>query len=83
MALAWGSTAGRRDVSVQAAVGPAGAIGPPQTVAAKTLKQSSFGPAALIQQTLAPNGTLTVLLRRAHRAPPPAPAFVLKAADGR
>ena len=49
VALAWGSAAGRRDVGVQAAVGPSGAIGPPQTVVAKTLKQSSFGLQPVIQ----------------------------------
>ena len=82
MALAWGSMARRRDVSVQATVGPPGAIGPPQTVVARTLKQSSFGPQPLIQQTLAPNGTLTVFYVEPTEQQPPAPAFVLKAADG-
>ena len=82
VALAWGSTAGRRDVSVQAAVGPAGAIGPPQTVAARTLKQSIFGPQPLIQATLAPSGTVTVLYVQPTEMPPPAPQFLLNAADG-
>ena len=67
VALTWGSTASRRDLGVQAAVGPAGAIGPPQTVVAKTLKQSSFGPQPLIQATLAPDGTADGVLRRADR----------------
>ena len=82
VALTWGSTANRRDLSVQAAVGPPGAIGPPQTVAAKALKQNTFGPQALIQATLAPNGTVTVFYVEPTEMPPPAPAFVLKAADG-
>ena len=82
VALAWGSAAGRRDVGVQAAVGPSGAIGPPQTVVAKTLKQSSFGPQPVIQVTLAPNGTETVFYVEPTEAPPTAPQFVLKAADG-
>jgi hypothetical protein len=81
--LAWASMARRRDVSVQAAVGPPGAIGPPQTVVAKTLKQSSFGPQPLIQQTLAPDGTLTVFYVEPTEQQPPAPTYVLKAADGR
>jgi hypothetical protein len=81
-ALTWGSTARRRDVSVQAAVGPAGAIGPPQTVASKTLKTSSFGPQPLIQQALAPNGTLTVFYVEPTEQPPPAPTFTLMASDG-
>jgi hypothetical protein len=83
VALTWGSTARRRDVSVQAAVGPPGAIGPPQTVVVRTLKQSSFGPQPLIQQTLAPNGTLTVFYVEPTEQPPPAPAFALEASDGR
>ena len=82
VALTWGSTANRRDLSVQAAVGPSGAIGPPQTVAAKALKQNAIGPQDLIQATLAPNGTMTVLYVEPTEMPPPAPAFVLKAADG-
>ena len=82
VALTWGSTASRRDLSVQAAVGPAGAIGPPQTVVAKTLTQSSFGPPPLIQETIAPNGTVTVFYVEPTELAPPAPAFVLKAADG-
>jgi hypothetical protein len=82
VALTWGSTANRRDLSVQAAIGRPGAIGPPQTVAAKTLRQNSFGPQSLIQETLAPNGTLTVLYVEPTEMPPPAPQFVLKAADG-
>jgi hypothetical protein len=82
VALTWGSTARRRDVAVQAAVGAAGAIGAPQTVAARTLKQSSFGPQPLIQPTLAPNGTLTVLYVEPTELPPPAPQFALNAADG-
>jgi hypothetical protein len=82
VALTWGSTARRRDVSVQAAVGPPGAIGPPQTVAARTLKQSSFGPQPLIQATLAPSGTVTVLYVEPTEMPPPASQFVLNAADG-
>ena len=82
VALAWGSTARRRDVSVQAAVGPPGAIGPPQTVAARTLKQSSFGPQPLIRATLAPSGAVTVLYVEPTEMPPPAPQFVLNAADG-
>jgi hypothetical protein len=51
-------------------------------VAAKTLRQNSFGPQSLIQETLAPNGTLTVLYVEPTEMPPPAPQFVLKAADG-
>jgi hypothetical protein len=82
VALTWGSTASRRSVSVQAAVGPTGAIGPPETVVAKTLKQSSFGPQPLIQATLAPDGTATVFYVEPTEMQPPAPAFVLKAADG-
>jgi hypothetical protein len=82
VALIWGSTASRRSVSVQAAVGPTGAIGPPETVVAKTLKQSSFGPQPLIQATLAPDGTATVFYVEPTEMQAPAPAFVLKAADG-
>jgi hypothetical protein len=82
VALTWGSTANRRDMGVQAAVGPSGALGPVQTVAAKTLKQRSFGPQPLIRETLAPNGTVTVFYVEPTELPPPAPAFVLKAADG-
>jgi hypothetical protein len=82
VALTWGSTANRRNLAVQAAVGPAGAIGPPQTVAAKTLKQSSFGFQRLIEETLAPNGAVTVFYVEPTEMPPPAPAFVVNAADG-
>jgi hypothetical protein len=82
VALTWGSTAPRRDVSVQAAVGPARAIGPPQTVVVRTLKQSSFEPQPLIQPTLAPNGALTVFYVEPTEQPPPAPAFALEAFDG-
>jgi len=80
--LSWGSTANRRNLAVQAAVGPAGAIGPPQTVAAKTLKQTTYGPQPLIQEALAPNGVVTVFYVEPTEMPPPAPAFVLNAADG-
>jgi hypothetical protein len=82
VALTWGSTANRRELSVQAAVGRPGAIGPPQTVVAKTLKQSSFGPVPLIQPTIAPNGTVTVFYVEPTDMPPPAPAFALMASDG-
>jgi hypothetical protein len=82
VALTWGSVAKRRDLSVQAAVGPPGAIGPPQTVAAKTLQQRSFGPQPLIKGTLAASGTVTVFYVEPSEMQPPAPAFVLKAADG-
>jgi hypothetical protein len=82
VALTWGSTANRRDLSVQSAIGSPGAIGPPQTVAAKTLKQNSFGPQGLIQGTLAPNGVVTVFYVEPTEMQPPAPAFVLNAADG-
>jgi hypothetical protein len=49
---------------------------------AKTLKQSTFGPQPLIQATLAPDGTATVLYVDPSELPPPAPSFALKAADG-
>lgn len=83
VALAWGSAAGRRAVGVQAAVGPPGAIGSPQTVVAKTLNQASFAPRPSIQVTIAPGGTATVFYAEPTEMPPPAPQFVLKAADGR
>ena len=82
VALTWGSTANRRDLSVQAAVGPSGAIGPPQTVAAKTLKQNASGPSPSSRRRSLPTAR-----RRCSTSSPPRcrrrrPQFVLKAADG-
>jgi hypothetical protein len=82
VALAWGVSGARRDLGVQAAVGRPGAIGPPQTVAAETLKNRGFGAQTLIRATLAPNGTATVLYAVPTEMPPPAPAFALMASDG-
>jgi hypothetical protein len=82
VALAWASAASRRDAGVQAAVGRPGAIGSPQTVVAKTLNQATFAPEPVIQVALAPDGAATVFYVEPTEMAPPAPAFVLKAADG-
>jgi hypothetical protein len=82
VALTWGSALNRRELGVQAAVGPVGAIGPADTVATRTLKGSSFGSQPLIQNALAPDGTATVFFVMPTDKAPPAPTFALMASDG-
>jgi hypothetical protein len=60
-ALAWGLEANRRDLGVQAAVGPAGRPGSPQTVVAKRLQPGYYRSPPAISVALDPNGTATVL----------------------
>ena len=60
-ALAWGLQPARNALGVQAAIGPAGIPGPPQTVVAKQLQPGYYRSPPAITLALDPNGTATVL----------------------
>ncbi|HSS57774.1 MAG TPA: hypothetical protein VLK59_07180, partial [Solirubrobacteraceae bacterium] len=60
-ALAWGLQPTRNALGVQAAIGPAGIPGPPQTVVAKQLQPGYYRSPPAITLALDPNGTATVL----------------------
>lgn len=61
VALAWGLDAIRHELGVQAATGPAGRVGPAQTVVAKQLQPGYYRSPPAITLALDPNGTATVL----------------------
>jgi hypothetical protein len=82
VALAWAFAANRRDLGVQAALGPPGAIGPPETVVRKTLT-SVFATQAPIAVALDPVGIATVLYVEPPATVTPTPVFRLLAADVR
>ena len=60
-ALAWGLQPTRNALGVQAAIGPAGVLGPPETVVAKQLQPGYYRSPPAIALALDPNGTATVL----------------------
>ncbi len=60
-ALAWGLSPTRTELGVQAAVGPAGRPGTPQTVVAKRLSPGYYRSPPAITVALDPNGAATVL----------------------
>jgi hypothetical protein len=67
--LAWSFVAGRRQVGVQAAVGPVGAPGPPQTVADITVPSRFFLSEPHVAATIDPQGPATVLFGQPSPAP--------------
>jgi len=67
--LAWSFVAGRRHVGVQAAVGPAGAPGSPQTVADTTVPSRFFLSEPHVAATIDPQGPATVLFGQPSPAP--------------
>jgi hypothetical protein len=81
--LAWSFVAGRRQVGVQAAVGPAGAPGPAQTVADITMPSRFFLSEPHVAATIDPQGPATVLFGQPSPAPNDAGLqWRLVAADG-
>jgi hypothetical protein len=61
VALAWGYLASRRDVGAEAAIGPAGALGPVQTVATSSLSGRFVVPTPTVRVTLDGQGRATVV----------------------
>jgi hypothetical protein len=61
VALAWGVERDRHHAAVQAAVGQATTLGPPQTIAAMAFTGDFFIPTPATRITLAPNGAATAL----------------------
>jgi hypothetical protein len=59
--LAWGLDAIRHEFGVQAAIGPAGRPGPPQTVVAERQQRDYYRSPAAITVALDPDGAATVL----------------------
>jgi hypothetical protein len=81
-ALAWGLSPTRTDLGVQAAIGPAGGPGAPQTVVAKPLSPGYYRSPPAIAVALDPNGTATVLYEEPVDGPNGVVATRLMAAEG-
>jgi hypothetical protein len=82
VALAWGYKRDSRHVGVRAAVGPAGALGPVQPVAAVTLVGNFFITTPSARVALGPTGAATVLAVLPSQPAPKQIATRLVAADG-
>jgi hypothetical protein len=83
VALAWGYKLSNAHVGVQAAVGPAGAIAAPQTIASSTLPSGFYTLAPPTRITLAPSGAATALATIPTEPAPKQIATRLVAIDGR
>ena len=81
-ALAWGLDALRHELGVQAAIGPAGGLGPPQTVVVKQLQPGYYRSPPAITVALDPNGTATVLYEEPVAGPSGPVGTRLMAAEG-
>lgn len=81
-ALAWGLQGSHNALGVQAAIGPAGGLGPPQTVVAKQLQPGYYRSPPAIAVALDPNGTATVLYEEPVAGPSGPVGTRLMATDG-
>ena len=81
-ALAWGLDAVRDALCVQAAIGPAAGLGPPQVVVAKALQPGYYRSPPAITVALDPNGTATVIYEEPVAGPNGPVMTRLMAAEG-
>jgi hypothetical protein len=81
-ALAWGLDAVRDELGVQAAIGPAASLGPPQPVVAKALQPGYYRSPPAITVALDPNGTATVIYEEPVTGPNGPVMTRLMAAEG-
>jgi hypothetical protein len=82
VALAWGYKRDSRHIGVHATVGPANALGPPQTLAAATLVGDLYVMTPSARVTLSPAGAATVLAVVPSEPDPKQVTSLLLAADG-
>jgi hypothetical protein len=82
-ALAWALSPTRTDLGVQAAIGPAGGLGAPQTVVAKRLSSGYYRSPPAIAVALDPDGTADVLYEEPVDGPNGPVMTRLMAAEGR
>jgi hypothetical protein len=83
VAIAWGTAADLRHIALKAAVGPAGAPGPPQTVTTKTLTRA-IPAVPPVRATIDAGGTATVVYGEPVEATTgPAFSWRVLAVDGR